>query len=144
VVGFDFGRRRIGIAAGDTLTGTAHPHATVSCPREGPDWEVIGAHLRQLAPKVLVVGLPHHADGTPSELAGEARAFAQALGRRFGLPVDLVDEHGSSRLASEGLVAQRKSGQRRRRVTAEDIDSRAAAVILERWLAGERAAAPMP
>jgi RNase H-fold protein (predicted Holliday junction resolvase) len=49
----------------------------------------------------------------------------------------LVDERWSSLEASAALKARRASGERKRRVRKEDIDSAAAAVILERWLTGE-------
>jgi RNase H-fold protein (predicted Holliday junction resolvase) len=49
----------------------------------------------------------------------------------------MVDERWSSLEATAALKAQRASGERRRRVRKEDIDSAAAAVILKRWLAGE-------
>jgi putative Holliday junction resolvase len=134
---FDVGLRRIGIAAADTLTRTARPRATVSCTASGPDWAMLASHVKDLAPLQLVVGLPTHADGTPSQLAPAARRFAAQLQERFGLPVSLVDEHGSSLEAQEELRRQRSEGARRRRVQHGDIDSHAAAVILGRWLAGE-------
>jgi RNase H-fold protein (predicted Holliday junction resolvase) len=58
------------------------------------------------------------------------------LQRRFGLPVERVDERFSSLEAGATLKSQRAAGQRRR-IRREHIDSAAAAVILERWLAGE-------
>jgi putative holliday junction resolvase len=134
---FDVGRRRIGIAAADTLTRTARPRATVSCGGQGPDWTQITAHVKALGPLQLVVGLPSHADGSPSQLAPLARRFAAELAERFGLPVSLVDEHGSSLEAQDALRQARRAGARRRRVQHGDIDSQAAAVILGRWLAGE-------
>src|SRR5690606_31195961 len=90
-----------------------------------------------LWPDVLVVGAPYNADGTPGALAGAADRFAAELASRFRLPVRRVDERFSSLQANEALKAQRASGERRRRVRREDIDSAAAAVILERWFAGE-------
>jgi RNase H-fold protein (predicted Holliday junction resolvase) len=39
--------------------------------------------------------------------------------------------------AAQRLRGQRADGLRRRRVTKAEIDSHSAAVILERWLAGE-------
>lgn len=134
---FDLGLRRIGIASADTLTRTARPRGTVAAGSSGPDWEQLGAQIRSLAPHQLVVGLPTHADGTPSALAGAARRFAAELQERFGLPVSLVDEHGSSLEASAELKRQRSQGERRRKVARPDIDSHAAAVILTRWLDGE-------
>jgi putative Holliday junction resolvase len=137
VVAFDFGLKRIGIAAGDTLTATAAPRPAAMVGRSGPDWDAIGREVRALGPRLLVVGAPYNADGSPGALAPAARRFAAELERRFGLPVNMVDERWSSLEASAALKAQRASGERRRRVRREDIDSAAAAVILERWLAGE-------
>jgi len=51
--------------------------------------------------------------------------------------VKMVDERWSSLEATAALNAPRSSGERRKRVRKEDIDSAAAAVILERWLRGE-------
>lgn len=138
VLAFDFGLKRIGIAAGDTLTATAAPRPAAAFTQAGPDWLAIGREIRALHPRILVVGAPYNADGSPGALAQAARRFATELEHRFGLPVTLVDERWSSLEANAALKARRASGERRRRVRREDIDSAAAAVILERWLAGER------
>ena len=137
IVAFDFGRKRIGLAAGDTLTGSAAPLPAIPVSSSGPDWAAIERSLRSLHPKRLVVGAPYNVDGTPSVLAAAARGFAAELGKRFGLSVNMVDERWSSLEANELLKAQRASGERRRRIRREDIDSAAAAVILQRWFSGE-------
>jgi putative Holliday junction resolvase len=137
VIAFDFGLRRIGIASGDTLTATASPRPAVAVTQNGPDWISIGRELRSLHPRLLVVGAPYNADGSPGALAPAARRFAAELEHRFGLPVNMVDERWSSLEANAALKARRASGERRRRIRREDIDSAAAAVILERWLSGE-------
>jgi putative Holliday junction resolvase len=103
----------------------------------GPDWIAIEREVRALQPHLFIVGAPYNADGSPGALASAASGFAAELERRFGLPVKRVDERFSSLQASERLKAQRASGERKRRIRREDIDSAAAAVILERWLAGE-------
>jgi putative holliday junction resolvase len=138
VLAFDFGLKRIGIAAGETLTATAAPRPAVAVHQTGPDWDAIAHEVRMLTPGLLVVGAPYNADGSPGALAPAARRFATELERRFGLPVTMVDERWSSLEATEALKARRSSGERRKRVRKEDIDSAAAAVILKRWLAGER------
>jgi RNase H-fold protein (predicted Holliday junction resolvase) len=56
--------------------------------------------------------------------------------------VQHVDERFSSLEASAALQQTRAQGLRSRRVRREQLDSVAAAVILERWLAGERAREP--
>ena len=137
VLAFDFGLRRIGIAAGDTVTRTASPRPAALAGPAGPDWASIEREIVALRPAVLVVGAPYNADGSPGSMAGAASAFATELESRFGLPVQRVDERFSSLEAGAGLRAQRASGARRRRVRRGDIDSAAAAVILERWLGGE-------
>jgi putative holliday junction resolvase len=137
VLAFDFGLKRIGIASGDTLTGSAAPRPAAAVHQQGPDWDAIGREVRMLSPKLLVVGSPYNADGTPGKLAPAVRRFATELERRFGLPVNMVDERWSSLEATAALKAQRASGERKRRVRKEDIDSAAAAVILKRWFSGE-------
>jgi putative Holliday junction resolvase len=137
VLAFDFGLKRIGLAAGDTLTRSAAPLPAICASSGGPDWSSIERSLRSLHPRRLVVGAPYNADGTPGKLAPAAQRFATELGKRFGLPVNMVDERWSSLEANDVLKAQRASGERRRRIRREDIDSASAAVILQRWFAGE-------
>ena len=137
VLGFDFGLKRIGIACGDTLTRQATPRATAAVHRGAPDWEAIAREVHSLTPAVLVVGAPYNADGSEGALLAAARRFAAELERRFALPVQLIDERFSSLEAGEALKERRASGERRRRLRREDIDSAAAAVILGRWFQGE-------
>ncbi len=142
VLAFDFGTRRIGIAVGDTITFTAAPRPAALVHARGPDWSVIEREVRAAQPRLLIVGVPYNADGSAGALTRAAREFGAALGARFGLAVEHVDEHGSSLEASAALKQHRLGGERRRRVRREELDSVAAAVILERWLAGERAHPP--
>ena len=136
VLAFDFGLKRIGIAAGDTLTGAARPRPAALVRQGIPDWERIAREISSLVPQRLVVGAPYNADGSAGTLAPAARGFAGELKRRFGLPVSMIDERWSSLEATAALKARRATGERRR-VSHADIDSAAAAVILERSLAGE-------
>ncbi|HTY48132.1 MAG TPA: Holliday junction resolvase RuvX [Steroidobacteraceae bacterium] len=136
LLAFDVGTRRIGMAAGDTLTRTAAPRAAAVMRPGGPDWDAIARSVRELAPARLIVGLPYNADGTAGPMVGRARRFGAALAERFGLPVDYADERYSSLEAARALAGARARGERRR-VRKQDVDSAAAAVILERWLAGQ-------
>jgi putative Holliday junction resolvase len=142
VLAFDYGARRIGLAVGDSVTRTARPLAAVgNAPQAvGPALAAISREITGLRPARLVVGCPYNADGSPSALTRRAREFAAQLQQRFELPVVLVDERHSSQEAAARLREQRASGQRNRRV-ADDVDSAAAAIILERWFAGETVAA---
>lgn len=138
ILAFDFGLKRIGIASGDTITRTAAPRSGAAVRGGEPDWAEIDRQVRSLHPELLVVGDPYNVDGSPGAIAPAVRRFAAELERRFGLPVKMVDERWSSLEAAAALKAQRASGERKRRVRREDIDSVAAAVILERWLSETR------
>jgi putative Holliday junction resolvase len=138
ILSFDFGLRRIGIASGDTVSGTAAPCCAVQVTGRGVDWSAIERLIKQFQPDELVVGSPRNDDGTAGRLSASADRFAADLAVRAGRPVHRTDEFASSLEASARLTQQRRSGQRRRRVQRDDIDSAAAAIILERWLTGER------
>ena len=92
VLAFDFGRRRIGVACGDTLSRTASPLAAIPNTAAGPSWESVDSLMRDWQPDRIVVGLPYNADGSESGMSGTVRVFADELGRRYALPVGLVDE----------------------------------------------------
>ena len=138
VLALDFGLKRIGIASGDTLTRTAHPRSAIANGPQGPDWQALDRVLADTRPALIAVGEPYNADGTASPLTEAARRFAAELRQRSSLPVDLVDERWSSQDAEERLRDARASGERRRRVTKEDVDAAAAAGIRERWFEKQR------
>jgi putative Holliday junction resolvase len=133
VLAFDFGRRRIGVACGDTLSRTASPLTGIANTAAGPRWEMLDSLIRDWQPALLVVGLPYNADGSESGMSETVRTFSDELGKRYALPVHLIDERYSSLEAETRLKAERESGLRKRRVAKSDIDAAAACVILERW-----------
>ncbi len=135
-LGFDFGTRRIGVAAGDSLTNGARPIGVVAAHAGIPEWPPLERFIRDWAPRILIVGVPYNMDGTEGSLTAAAIHFAAELKQRFGLPVIPVDERLSSREAEAILRSQRASGARPRRVRHEDVDSAAACVLLEQWLRG--------
>ena len=137
LLAFDYGSRRIGVAVGQTLTGSASPAGTVAV-TAAPDWVALEQLIRRWSPTRLLVGLPYNMDGSETVLTGVCRAFARELARRFGLPVDFVDERLTSVAAQADLREARRSGARTRRVRREDIDANAARLILETWLRGHR------
>lgn len=139
ILAFDFGTRRIGVAAGDTLTRTARGLLTLECAR-GVPWPAIDKLCAELQPAQLVVGLPHNMDGTPTALTAATRAFAGELAARHHKAVALVDERLSSREAEAELRSARASGLKRGRTTHADVDMIAARILLERWLENPAAA----
>ncbi|HEU4855746.1 MAG TPA: Holliday junction resolvase RuvX [Rhodanobacteraceae bacterium] len=133
VLGFDYGTRWIGVASGNRISQSASPLAALAARAGQPDWPRIDALLAEWRPEALIVGLPLALDGGEQKTSKAARAFAGQLGERSGLPVHLVDERHTSQEAARRFATQRAAGSARRR-DAANIDSLAAAVILEGWL----------
>lgn len=135
VLGFDYGTRQIGVAVGQTLTGQASPLKELRARDGVPDWEQIAALLREWEPDALVVGLPLNMDGSPSEMSARAEKFSRRLHGRFQLPVHCIDERLSTFEAKQML---RDSGQRPPTSYRDNpVDSLAAALLLETWLASQ-------
>jgi len=133
VLAFDYGTRRIGVATGDTLTRTARPLTTLEYPAGKLPWDAIDKLNSDYTPAQFIVGLPYNMDGSPTRLTAASRHFASSLKARYMSSVALVDERLSSREGESALRAARAGGIRRRRVRRVDVDSAAAAVLLERW-----------
>jgi putative Holliday junction resolvase len=127
LLGFDYGKHRIGIAVGQDITGTATALTTLDCPDGRPDWGKISRLIAEWAPAALVVGLPLHADGSDSTTTVAARGFAGELEARYQLPVYSMDERLSSHAAAE---LQREAPEKNR----DGIDAIAARIILQNWL----------
>lgn len=133
VLGFDVGSKRIGVAVGNTLTGTARTLAVLDVRDGVPDWTAFDRLVREWQPGHLIVGEPLMLDGTAQPATRAARRFAHAIRERTGLPVALVDERSSSREADRRFADHRQRGLARRQ-DAASLDAWAAQVILERWL----------
>jgi putative Holliday junction resolvase len=134
VFGFDFGSRLLGVAVGNRFTASARGLAAIPVRDGDPDWSKLDALRQEWQPDTLVVGLPLTLDGAEQPASRGARRFAEKLGQRYGLPVDLTDERHSSQEAAQRFANARAAGLKKRR-DAATIDAEAAAVILERWLA---------
>jgi putative Holliday junction resolvase len=133
-LGFDYGAKRIGLAVGDAVTGSARPLPTVTNGRQ-PDWEALAKALKEWRPAGCIVGLPVDLDGNDQAITSHARAFAEQLRSRYGVPVYLCDERLSSRAADDEIRNARADGRMNRRTRSGDRDGVAARLILEQWLA---------
>ncbi len=130
VLGFDFGLKRIGLATGQTITGTASPLVTLPAVNQSPDWAGIETHIRQWNPDALIVGIPYLLDGGESDITRAARNFSRALEKRFKLPVYTVDESLSSYEAEQHLKQDIKIAKHNK----HEVDKMAAAIIVQSWL----------
>jgi putative Holliday junction resolvase len=125
LLGFDFGIKRIGIAVGQSITGTATALCTINTRHGKPDWDRISGLIEHWRPEALVVGLPLHDDGSDSNLSKAARRFAQQLEKRYRLPVHPMDERLSSHAAKQFM---------RQSTSKQEVDAVAAMIILQNWL----------
>jgi len=133
LLAFDFGYRRIGVATGNLLTGTATPLGTMESAGE-PPWNLLDRSIEEWRPGKLLVGIPGGAGA--ADMAAGAQDFADALKQRYGLPVVTTDEQLTSRAAQSRLREARASGRKTRRVKKGEIDSHAACIIAEQWMGG--------
>src|SRR5690554_4382759 len=105
VIGFDFGTHSIGVAIGQTLTGTASPLSALKAKDGQPNWELVSKLFAEWQPDIVVVGLPLNMDGTEQPLTDLARKFANRIHGRFGIHVVLQDERLTTAAAKEDLFS---------------------------------------
>jgi len=130
VLGFDYGKKRIGIATGQTITDTAAACKTITQVDGNPDWAAIKIEIEQWKPQALIVGMPYHTDGSENKMTAMVGQFVYELEKRFQLPVFEINEALSSQQAQEILKQNKKINQHNK----AEIDKMAAAIIVQRWL----------
>ena len=138
IVGLDIGERRIGVAVSD-LTGTLARPLGVLHPSglEIDALDLVATEIARLAGEedgvgAIVVGLPRHLDGSPTDMTPRVEQFARQLRTKTSLSVTLQDERLSSREAESRLALRDKDWRSRK----ARLDAAAAAVILQDYLDG--------
>jgi len=131
VVALDYGSARCGVAVSDPTRTLATPVDPVLAPATRRGFGRLVARIGELEAALVVVGLPLSLSGADSAQTRETRAFVQRLRDRLNVPIEVYDERFTTKLAhrSGGAAAE---------------DSRAAAVLLEGWLARNPSAAGAP
>jgi putative Holliday junction resolvase len=123
VLGIDYGRKKVGVALGDSEIQMAEPLAVWSKPEVSPK-------ILDLIPKnkigKIIIGLPS------GRLDNEIKEFGQKLQRQTGLPVEFFDETLTTQDAQKLLI----KSQKKRKFRQEMEDAYAAALMLESYLEG--------
>jgi putative holliday junction resolvase len=148
ILAIDYGKKRLGLALSDEHGMTSRPYGTWTRINRRRDLTRLRELVRQQGIRRIVVGLPLHLDGTPSEMSEEAKSFAARVAKALGLPVELMDERLSSWEARQ-TMADENSNVRARRVSSGRTESKkqtpldefAAAIILRDYLEQARARA---
>ncbi len=128
VLALDYGSARCGCAVSDPTGVLATPLEPVLAPGTRRGLGRLRALVTELGAQRVVVGLPLSLSGEDSSQTRETREFASRLQALLPVAVELYDERFTTRLA------ERSGG-------SASEDSRAAAHLLEGWLA-RAAAAP--
>lgn len=138
ILGLDVGHRRIGVALGNSALGTADPLPPISGRQRGRVFEVLAERCAQYGIAAIIVGLPYTLSGEVGPQAESVLKFVDALRQRTTLPVRTWDESYSTADAREVLRARGIPPAR----WPDLIDSLAAAIMLESYLAARPSTAP--
>lgn len=130
VIAFDFGMKSIGIAIGQSVTGTASPLHAFRAQDGIPNWDKLAELITQWQPDALLVGLPLNMDGTQQPITASVKRFAGRLKHKYKLPVFLHDE----RLSTVDAKAKLFELGGYKKLTKEKVDSVSACLIYESWL----------
>jgi len=127
MLSLDVGRRRIGLAGCDALGLTVSPLPALHRGSHAQNLQYLQTLCDQRNVQGLVVGVPLDDQGQLTDQAHHCRRYGRRLARDLRLPLAFVNEHSSSWAAADrhGLQGDR-SGR---------LDSAAAALLLEQWLA---------
>lgn len=127
VIGFDFGKKYIGVAVGQEMTGSASPLGSIKANDGIPNWDSLANYLKEWQPDFIVVGLPLNMDGSEQQLTLDAKKFGQRIAGRFGLKVEFQDERLTTADAKEQLFS--RGGYKN--LKKDNIDAESARLIIE-------------
>ena len=96
ILGIDLGKARTGVAICDRGELLASPLTVVNEHNRERLIEAVSSLARERGAELLAVGLPRNMDGTEGESAQNAREVGALLKAATGLPVEFVDERGTS------------------------------------------------
>jgi putative Holliday junction resolvase len=141
ILGIDYGQKRLGLALSDEHGVTSRPFATWTRTNRRRDLARLRELARQQGVRRIIIGLPLHLDGTPSDMSEEVKRFAVRVEKTLGIPVNLMDERLSS-WEAEQIFSDLKSRRRTRRARSSQaartrktpLDDVAAAIILRDYL----------
>jgi len=99
ILAIDYGKKRVGLAVGDTETKLALPYGVLS----GRSSEILLEQLQKIILEedigTIVLGEPFNVSGANSQQTDTSRAFAQFLQGNISVPVVLFDERFTSQRA---------------------------------------------
>jgi putative pre-16S rRNA nuclease len=135
LLSLDLGSKRVGVAVSDELWVAVRPLP----PLPRTSWKkllhAVSEIARSFDAQALVLGLPLLLDGSEGEAAREARRLARNFQLSLLIPVFMQDERLTSREAESRLLEEGRARENLR----DEVDSRAAAIILEDFISSRMA-----
>ena len=127
IIGLDVGTKRIGVARADLTTRIAVPSGFILV--DGSEWQEIARLARLYGTSWFVLGLPRSNEGNETKQSLYVRQFAKRLLKEVpDAKIRFQDESLTSVEAENRLKSRKKNYEK------GDIDSEAAAIILQDFL----------
>ena len=127
LLGFDVGRRAVGVALSDTRLAVASPHSTLRRAKFSPLAARIDALIASENVGGIVIGLPANMDGSEGPRCRSVRQFQANLDSVLDLPMAFWDERLSTAAVTRTMIEADLSRKRQKEV----VDKMAAAYILQ-------------
>lgn len=130
ILGIDYGRKRVGIAVSDPGGMIASGLKTIP---SSEIWEFLEEYLSREKVVHFVVGYPRKLNNDPSQAIEFINPFIRKLRNKYSsIPVELVDERFTSRLARQAMIdGGLKKKDRKNKAL---VDTISAAIILQSFL----------
>ena len=130
-LGLDLGSRTLGIAISDASGIIASSYGII---RHNEEYDMLIDRIRDLVIEKrvdeIVLGLPKNMNNTLGEKARLSYEFKKKLEDKLNIKVHLVDERLTTKQATDLLIHNDTSRQKRKKL----IDSMAATIILQSYL----------
>ena len=133
-IAFDYGLKKTGVAIAQSITKTASPLLSLKMNNGEPDWEDIDSIFENFKPNCAIFGLPTTQINESNSLAKRINNFSSKIEKRYEISIEFINEHLTSKIAKDKLKEQRQEGILLRQIKKGQIDSMAAAIILQEWM----------
>lgn len=131
-LGIDFGTKRVGIAISDENGTFAFPKTILK-----NDKQLIlnlGAIIQNEKIESIVIGESLNEQGLANKVNQDIKNFIEILNKEFNLPIEKEKEFFSS-FEAHGRLGKESMNDRKTKIEkGNDLDSKAAAIILQRYL----------
>ena len=132
ILALDHGTKRIGVAVSDETKTIAQPLEYILAEPFADFLERLKKILAEKEIDLIILGMPRNMDGSYGPAAQKVEVFASALKMAITIPIKLLDERLTSKMANRILI----QGNVRRDKRKEKVDKMAAEILLQSYLDG--------